>query len=174
MSQNALPPTRLSVPPSPTLPTTSWGEGKSRPDSKHRVTAVSLHRLRLALRWLLALVYVPFGILHLTITERMLPIMPPAIPYPRAVIVFTGLYEIAAGLALLFPATRRLAGIMLALYAIAVYAANLHHAFNNVDVPGLPSSWWYHAPRLAFQPVFVWWALFAGGVVDWPSRRGQT
>ena len=123
------------------------------------------------LRFLLALIYAPFGVLHLTITERMLPIMPPGIPYPRAVIIVTGLWEIVFGLALLAPSTRRLAGIMLAFYAIAVYPANLHHAFNNVDVPGLPSSWWYHTPRLLFQPVFVWWALFAGGVVDWPFRR---
>ncbi len=138
------------------------------------MTPASLHRLRIILRWLLALTYVPFGVLHLTMTDRMLPIMPPAIPYPRAVILFTGVCEIVGGLALLAPSTRKLAGIMLALYAIAVYPANLHHAFNNVDVPSLPSSWWYHAPRLAFQPVFVWWALFAGAVVDWPFRRSQT
>ena len=134
---------------------------------------VALHRLCVILRWLLALVYVSFGVLHLTVTDSMLPIMPPAIPYPHAVIVLTGLCEIAGGLALLFPATRRLAGIMLALYAIGVYPANLHHAFNGVDVPGLPSSWWYHAPRLAFQPVFVWAALYVGGVVDWPFRHAQ-
>jgi uncharacterized membrane protein len=130
----------------------------------------SRHRFRTFLRWLLALTYVPFGALHLTLTERMLPIMPPAIPFPREVIVFTGLCEIAGGLALLWLRTRRFAGIMLALYAVAVYPANVHHAVNNVDVPGLPSTWWYHAPRLAFQPVFVWWALFAGEVIDWPLR----
>ena len=138
-----------------------------------RLTPSSLHRLRTTLRWVLALIYVSFGILHLTITDSMLPIMPPAIPFPREIILFTGLCEIAGGLALLVPSTRKLAGILLALYAIGVYPANLHHAFNSVDVPGLPSSWWYHAPRLAFQPVFVWWALFAGGVVDWPFRRSQ-
>jgi uncharacterized membrane protein len=53
--------------------------------------------------------------------------------------------------------------------------ANLHHAFNNLTVPALPSSWWYYTPRLAFQPVFVWWALYAGGVINWPFRlSGQT
>jgi len=30
--------------------------------------------------------------------------------------------------------------------------------------------WGYHAPRLALQPVLVWWALFCAGVVDWPWR----
>jgi uncharacterized membrane protein len=133
----------------------------------------SRRRFRTFLRWLLALVYVPFGVLHLTLTDQMLPIMPSAIPFPREVIVFTGLCEIAGGLALLWPRTRRFAGIMLALYAVAVYPANVHHAVNNVDVSGLPSTWWYHAPRLAFQPVFIWWALFAGEVIDWPLRAKQ-
>ena len=30
---------------------------------------------------------------------------------------------------------------------------------------------WYHVPRLAFQPEIVWWALFAGQVIDWPFRK---
>ena len=71
------------------------------------------------------------------------------------------------------PRTRWLAGLMLAIYAVCVFPANLHHALDHVTVPGLPSSWWYHAPRLAFQPVFVWWALYAGGVIDWPFRRAR-
>jgi uncharacterized membrane protein len=63
----------------------------------------------------------------------------------------------------------------MALYAVIVFPANLHHAFNNVTVLGLPSSWWYHAPRLLVQPVLVWWAFHAGGVIDWPFRSsGQT
>ena len=57
---------------------------------------------------------------------------------------------------------------MLALYAVCVYPANIKHALNDLNVPPIPSSWWYHGPRLAFQPVFVWWALFAAGIVDWP------
>ena len=61
--------------------------------------------------------------------------------------------------------------MMLALYAVCVFPANVHHALDHVAVAGLPSSWWYHAPRLLFQPVFVWWALWAGEVVDWPFRR---
>jgi hypothetical protein len=27
--------------------------------------------------------------------------------------------------------------------------------------------WWYHEPRLTFQPVLIWWKLCAG-VIDWP------
>lgn len=127
--------------------------------------------LRIALRWLMALIYVGFGALHLSSAPSFLPIMPPWIPYPIPVVLFTGACEVAGGIGLLIPRLRRLAGIMLAIYAVCVFPANLYHALSGVHVPHLPDSWWYHGPRLAFQPVFVWWALFAGGVVDWPFRR---
>ncbi len=123
-------------------------------------------------RGVLALIYVPFGFLHVLAADRFLPIMPAGIPAPHAVIVFTGLCEIAGGVGLLLPGTRWWAGVMLAAYAVCVFPANLHHALDHVTVPGLPSSLWYHVPRLAFQPVFVWWALYGGGVIDWPFRRG--
>ena len=126
-------------------------------------------------RWALAAIYIGFGALHLSSADKFLPIMPPWTPHPREIVLFTGACEVAGGLGLLVPQTRRLAGVMLAIYAVAVWPANLHHALSGVRVPPLPSSWWYHGPRLAFQPVLVWWALFAGGVTRWPfrGRRGR-
>ncbi len=109
-----------------------------------------------------AATYVPFGLLHVLAPDRFLPIMPPRIPYPRQVVVATGLAEILGGVGLLIPTTRKAAAIGLALYAVGVYPANLYHAFARRKVPPLPDSWWYHGPRLALQPVFVWWALYAG------------
>jgi uncharacterized membrane protein len=120
------------------------------------------------MRWAMTLVYVAFGILHLRFANDFLPIVPPLLPFPREIVLFTGVCEIAGGLGLLIPATRRWAGGALALYAVCVFPANLYHAFGHVTVPGLPSSWWYHGPRLLFQPVFVWWALWAGEAIDWP------
>ena len=59
----------------------------------------------------------------------------------------------------------------LAVYAVCVWPANFKHAFGGVDIPHISSSWWYHAPRLALQPVIVWWALFCAGVIDWPFPK---
>jgi uncharacterized membrane protein len=86
------------------------------------------------------------------------------------VIFLTGACEIAGSVGLLTVRWRKLAGVMLALYAVCVFPANVRHAFDGIAVPGLPQSWWYHGPRLAFQPVFVWWALFCAGAIDWPLR----
>ena len=120
------------------------------------------------MRWGMALVYIGFGVAHMSVPERFLPIMPPMIPLPRPVVIATGACEVLGGIGLLQPGLRRWAGIGLAAYAVCVFPANLYHAFAHVTVPGLPSSWWYHGPRLLLQPVFVWWALFSGGAINWP------
>jgi uncharacterized membrane protein len=127
--------------------------------------------LRAALRWIMVLIYIGFGALHLAAAQKFLPIMPPMIPFPLQVVQITGLCEIAGGAGLLIPRTRWWAGLMLAIYALCVWPANIYQAFWHVHAPPLPDSWWYHGPRLAAQPVLAWWALYAGGVVSWPFRR---
>ena len=137
------------------------------------MTPAALRRTQAILRYALAAVYAPFGVLHMRSPAAFLPIMPPVVPFPEAVVTATGACEVLGAAGLLIPRTRRAAGAALALYAVCVYPANLYHALAHRHVPPLPDSWWYHAPRLLFQPVFVWWALFAGGVVDWPLRAGE-
>ncbi len=95
-------------------------------------------------------------------------ITPAWVPYPAYVIFGTGLCELAGAFGLLTRKLRRAAGIGLALYAICVFPANIKHAFSTLPMGDLQLGWWYHAPRLALQPVLVWWALFAGEVIHWP------
>ena len=135
------------------------------------MTSERLDSVHSLLRYALILIYAPFGLLHMLAATAFLPIMPPWIPYPRTVVILTGACELAGAAGLLAPRTRRAAGAALALYAACVFPANLYHALAHRHVPPLPDSWWYHGPRLMFQPVFVWWALFAGAVTDWPLRR---
>ena len=123
-------------------------------------------------RLLIAAIYAPFGVLHIVSSGGFLSIMPPLVPFPREVVILTGLCEIAGAAGLLIPRTRRLASIMLALYALCVWPANIYHALSGVSAPPLPSSWWYHAPRLLIlQPLFIWAPLWAAGVLRWPFGR---
>jgi uncharacterized membrane protein len=133
----------------------------------------SLDRLRLVLRLVLAAIYLAAGALHMASPAGFVTIMPPVIPFPREIVLFTGACEVAGAIGLLVPATRWWAGVMLALYALCVWPANIYQALWHVHAPPLPDSWWYHGPRLAFQPVMIWWALFAGGVTVWPFRRSN-
>ena len=120
------------------------------------------------MRVVMAGFYLAAGIVHLTASDAFLLIVPDWVPAPRAIVLVTGACEIAGSLALMTRRLRRVAGIMLALYAVCVFPANLKHALEGIHVPPLPDSWWYHGPRLALQPVLVWWALFCAGVIDWP------
>jgi len=120
-------------------------------------------------RWLLAMLYLAAGAAHLILPGPFLGIVPHWVPAPAATIAVTGACEIAGAIGLLVPATRKLAGIMLALYAVCVFPANIKHAIDDLSSgTGLPI--WYHAPRLLLQPLIVWWALLAGNVVRWRSK----
>ena len=128
-------------------------------------------RIRIALRWLLALAYLIAGIAHLRSPAGFIQITPAWVPNPPLVIMLTGLAELAGAVALAaIPRLRQAAGIGLALYALCVFPANINHALNHIPLGGSQLGWWYHAPRLALQPVLVWLALWVGGVTNWPFR----
>ncbi|AQR62983.1 hypothetical protein BZG35_15955 [Brevundimonas sp. LM2] len=127
--------------------------------------------IRMLFRWLLATIFLVAGILHLAVTEPFMDIAPNWVPYGRQVILLTGLAEIAGAVGLIIPRARKAAGIGLALYAICVFPANIHHAQIDLDRAQPLLGWAYHGPRLLFQPVIVWWALWVGEVIDWPFWR---
>ena len=120
------------------------------------------------MRFILAAFYFAAGILHLRSPAGFILIVPSFVPWPAEVVWFTGLCEIVGAVGLLIPRLRIAAGWALALFAVAVFPANINHAFNHIDVGPLPNSWWYHIPRFALQPVLVWWALYCSGAIDWP------
>jgi uncharacterized membrane protein len=128
----------------------------------------SIGRSRTAMRWSMGALYMLAGTLHITAPAKFLPIVPDWVPYPRQVLLVTGICEIAGALALVAGKMRRVAGCMLALYAVGVFPANIKQAIEGIDLPPVPNTWWYHAPPLAAQPVLVWWALYCSGAIDWP------
>lgn len=130
-----------------------------------------MEKARAPMRWLMAAFYAVAGVGHLMAADAFLPIVPGWVPFPREVIWITGACELAGAFALLTTQLRWLAGAMLALYALCVWPANINHALQGINVPPLPDTWWYHGPRLAFQPVLIWWALFCAGAINWPWRR---
>ena len=106
--------------------------------------------LQLGLRIVLGLVFVGMGILHFIPgpTRAMASMIPPAMqghrwPSPRALVLFTGLCEIAGGIGLLIPATRTAAAIALVVFLAAVFPANAYAAkhperFGRVAIPFWP------------------------------------
>jgi uncharacterized membrane protein len=130
--------------------------------------------IRAVMRWILAAFYAAAGTAHLWAPDKLLAITPSWVPFAREVIFITGLCELAGAVALVMKPLRRPAGLALAAYAICVWPANLKHAIDGVDLSFVANSWLYHGPRLLFQPVLVWWALYCADIIDWPwSRAGN-
>ncbi len=135
-------------------------------------TSVASHDARrVVMRWLFAAFYSAAGIAHILVPEKLMLITPAWVPFPREVIIATGVCEIAASIALISRTRLRWwAGVALALYALCVWPANFKHAIDGIEMPVIGNSWWYHGPRLALQPVIIWCSLFCAGVIDWPWR----
>lgn len=135
---------------------------------------VTREMARAGLRIVLGLFYFLAGIMHLRAPSGFIAITPGWVPYPDAVIFLTGLCEIAGAVALVgIPRLRTAAGIGLAAYAVCVFPANINHAVNGIAIDGTRLDWWYHGPRLAFQPVLVWLALWTGHAIEWPLGRKE-
>ncbi|MEH6684419.1 MAG: DoxX family protein [Qipengyuania sp.] len=130
--------------------------------------------IRHTLRWLLAAFYTFAGYVHLANPAPFLSIMPTWVPAPEAVVLWTGIAELLGAAALAQWASlslRRAGAIGLALYAVCVFPANIHHFALDLARPGGGLGLGYHGPRMIAQPLVVWLALWTGGVTDWPLRR---
>lgn len=129
-------------------------------------------RTRFGLRIALSALYAFAGALHILRPHGFEQIVPDWVPCPHQVVMLTGVAELLGAAGLWITPLRSWAGIGLAAYAVAVYPANIKHAVDHVVIDGVALGWAYHVPRLLFQPVLVWAALFVGGVMDWPWRPG--
>jgi uncharacterized membrane protein len=103
--------------------------------------------------YLLAIIFVGAGILHFIKPETYLRIMPPALPAPRLLVLLSGMAEVAGGVGLLLPATRRwaawgLLALLLAVFPANVYMLQIHEQLH------LPS--WALWARLPLQPLLMW------------------
>ena len=79
-------------------------------------------------KWVFAALFIAAGILHFVKTEFYMRIMPPYLPYHRALVLLSGVFEVALGILLLVPRTSRLAAWGLIALLVAVFPANVFMA----------------------------------------------
>lgn len=132
--------------------------------------------LRTVLCWVLALFYSTAALFHLTRPEPFLRIMPGWVPLPEAVVLGTGIAEALGAVALVQPWSKRLrhaSAVGLAFYALCVWPANINHLVLDLARPDHGWGLAYHIPRILAQPLLIWLALWAGGVIEWQWRQGE-
>ncbi len=110
-------------------------------------------------RWIFAIFFVAAGTLHFLFPGPYLRIMPPVLPWPRALVGISGAAEIAGGLGLLLARFRRLAAYGLAALLVAVFPANIYMAAAHVSFPGVMGKLWVQWARLPLQLPLIYWAL---------------
>ena len=82
--------------------------------------------------------------------------------------------EIAGAIGLLIPQTRKLAGICLALYLVAVFPANIFAALNEVTLRGAAATpLWVRAPMQLLYIVLVWWTSIKEPVYTQREAGGE-
>jgi uncharacterized membrane protein len=108
-------------------------------------------------RIVLAALFAFAGTMHFIIPGQYERIMPPVLPLHRELVYLSGALEIAGGMGLLVPRTRRAAGIGLILLLIAVWPANLQML---LDARAAGASAWSQTLlllRLPLQLVLIAW-----------------
>ena len=125
------------------------------------------HSTRQAARIGMAVAMAFAGSSHLLMPTPFVQHLPPWVPMREELVFLTGVLEVALGVALLLrQPLRRLAGIALAGYLVAVFPGNIYVAVASVEVDGQPGGA-YPWLRLPFQVLFIAWAL-------WSTREPRT
>jgi uncharacterized membrane protein len=123
-----------------------------------------LYRLKRPLRYVMAVLYVIAGAMHFLVPEVYVQIVPPVLPGPLTLVYLSGIAEIALGLGLLHPRTRRLAAWGLIGLLIAIFPANVYMATSGVVIEGTPGGGdpseivrWGRLPLQVILVAWAWW-----------------
>jgi uncharacterized membrane protein len=126
-----------------------------------------LSRFKRPLRYLMGLLYVVAGLLHFVVPALYARIVPPVLPAPLALVYLSGIAEVAVGIGVLVPRTRRYAAWATMALLVAVFPANVYMAVSMVPVmPGGDPSAAARWARLPLQGVLILWAYWYTGDRD--------
>jgi uncharacterized membrane protein len=108
-------------------------------------------------RTLLGAFFVAAGVNHFRSPRFYEAIVPPSLQHDaKRVVQVSGLAELAGGLGVLAPRTRRLSGLWLVALLAAVFPANLYMAREPERFKRMPR--WALFARLPLQPLMMAWA----------------
>ena len=123
-----------------------------------------LARSKRPLLFLMGPLYIVAGILHFVVPELYAQVIPPSLPAPLALVYLSGVAEIAVGIGVLIPRTRRYAAWATIALLVAIFPANVYMATSMVVVEGIPGggdpSPLIRWARLPLQGVLILWAYW--------------
>ncbi len=106
------------------------------------------------------------GLAHFKFQKGMALMIPEFIPAKFFWVYFTGILEIAAGIGLLIPAIRELTAILLIVFFVLVFFANINSSQKNVNIfkgdytgPGMS---YLYQQRIPMQVILIAWTWYFG------------
>ncbi len=95
-------------------------------------------------------------------TEPMIQMLPDFIPLKKETVYITGIFEILASIGLLIPRLSKLTSILLIVFFIAIFPANIVGSIKQVNfgVMAIGVSHLYF--RIPLQILFIFWTYYFG------------
>ncbi|MGD9680148.1 MAG: MauE/DoxX family redox-associated membrane protein [Candidatus Obscuribacterales bacterium] len=118
-----------------------------------------MSRARRIISILLSCLFVIAGVFHFTHPEVFVEIIPAILPAKKLIVYVSGMFEIAGGITLQVPITRRSAGIGLIALLIAVFPANINMLMRAEHYPAIPTlALWLRLPLQFVLIYLVYWS----------------
>ena len=116
------------------------------------------------------------GVFHFYKTAEMVQMLPSFLPYKTELVYATGIFEILAGVGLIFPQTSPWTSFALIVFFILVLPANIIGALKKVELGGMENGPGYLYFRIPLQILVIWWTYYFG---IWlarpvPSKRSES
>jgi len=106
------------------------------------------------------------GFSHFKFQKGMTMMIPDFIPAKLFLVYFTGMVEIAAGVGLMIPSIREMTAVLLIVFFILVFIANVHSCKKRINIfkadysgPGMH---YLYTQRIPMQVILITWTWFFG------------
>ena len=100
------------------------------------------------------------GIMHFVATDTEATIVPPWMPWPVAAVLVSGVFELLGAVGILYPPTRKAAGIGLFLLTIAVTPAHVYMLQRPELFPVPLWALWLRLPVQLGLLWLIWWSTW--------------
>lgn len=120
----------------------------------------------------LGLFFLVAGVLHFLQDDAFAAIVPPALPYPVAIVWLTGAMELGFAAALFWRQWLPVTGLLLGLYLLAVLPANIYMAMAGIPLGETvmsPAALWI---RVALQFPLILLVLWCTGAPPFRAKAG--
>ena len=108
--------------------------------------------------YLMAIIYVFAGIMHFIKPKIYLRIMPRYLPYHKFLVLLSGAFEIAFGIALCFEETKNIAIYGIIAMLVVFLLVHLNMLKGEKEAAGIPK--WLLLLRIPLQFLLMYWAYF--------------